>query len=172
MWHPWKVRKVGFGAVVVAVVGLACSACVTSADPDGQVMDQLVSATFAVPGYGTSALPIRSDVPTSGPYLTKIEPYAVCPPHGGSHWSQVEVQAGFAWSGPPPALVARMNSAFIRHGWAHKPPSPDTTSQESAWTKGLSDGTSAQAKLIPDGVPGRQWKLIATAPPIADSSPC
>jgi hypothetical protein len=153
--------------VILAIVGIVVWRELPgdSGDPGGQVMDQLMSAAYAVPGYGTPALPVRSAPPINGPYLTKMEPHQdSCDGMTGTGgWSQVVVQAGFAWSGSTVALTDYMNSTMVRHGWTVGPSAPPGAQQEWSWTKQLNGEVTAQAQLMQEGP---DWQFTATAPPI------
>ena len=60
---------------LIAAVGWWLSDRVTaSGDPGGSIMKQIAPAALAIPGYGTSALPVVTEPTPSHPYLIMSEP--------------------------------------------------------------------------------------------------
>jgi hypothetical protein len=131
-------------------------------------MNQLMTAASSLPGYDTSALPVRSTQPRSGPYLTKLESTQVsC--GGNQGWTELVLEAGFAWSGSTSSLIARLNSELTADGWTVNPIPRDAISPVDSWKKRLSDGSLAEAQLTP---PTDEWHFTASAPPnTADTCP-
>jgi hypothetical protein len=164
--HPWR-----YVVALIIVVGLLVGGLIlftrgsSSGDPGGRILDQLVPADSALPGYGTPSLPWRTEPSLSQPYLIKTEPFGdSCDGRPGTQgWSDVVVQAGFSWSGTSDALIASVGSRLTALGWqqAFAP-----SAIEAGWRKRLDNGSTAGAmlNLDPTGPPG--WEFVATAPPL------
>jgi hypothetical protein len=132
-------------------------------------MAQLVPAASALPGYGTSKLPWTSDSGQYSSYVMKMEPHQdSCDGIAGSQgWSQVVLQAGFAWSGGSSALLSQVQARMSELGWNQ---SGTATATEAQWTRPLDNGSDASASLdlSPTGPPW--WEFVATAQPVGKAA--
>jgi hypothetical protein len=126
-------------------------------------MAQLVPAASALPGYGTSKLPWTSDPVVYSSYVTKMEPHQdSCDGIAGTQgWSEVVLQAGFAWTGASSALISQMDARMSALGWSQ---TATGTATEARWTKRLDNGSGGSASLDLTGRPW--WEFVAQAPPI------
>jgi hypothetical protein len=140
-------------------------------DPGGQVLNQLVPAAAALPGYGTSRLPWGSAVGISAgglndSYVMKMEPHTdSCDGIAGTQgWSSVVLQAGFYWKGPATSLFRFVNRGLSAIGW-HRVPLKRGGRPQVRWWLRLNNGKEAIASL--DRVaPKYPWEFLAIAPPI------
>jgi hypothetical protein len=140
-----------------------------SGDPGGKVLSQLVPAASALPGYGTPSLPWISAPSMSGPYLIKSEPRQdSCDGMAGTQgWSQVVVQAGFDWTGTPDGLFSSVGEHLYALGW-NRVSIRDPTDSEAIWSKRLTNGSTAEANLSPEGE--HYWEFVALAPPVGKAA--
>jgi hypothetical protein len=140
-----------------------------SGDPGGKVMAQLVPTASALPGYATSKLPWTSDPVVYSSYVTKMEPHQdSCDGIAGTQgWSQVVLQAGFAWSGASSALISQVDARMSALGWSQ---SATGLATEARWTKPLDNGTLASASLDLDPTGPPWWEFVATAPPVGKAA--
>lgn len=161
------------GAVAVAVgVGVGWSTRTTSGDPGGRILAQIVPAASALPGYGTSALPLRSSTlaPTE-PYLIESEPHQTsCDGRPGTAgWSSVVVQARVFSAGTRAALVNEVGARLRALGWTRLP-DVRSTDTEHMWKKTLTSGATAHAVLTSAGGRNGPWTFVVTAPPISHAA--
>lgn len=159
-----------FAAIVLVLVLAAggwwlFSGTQASGDPGGKVMNELAPAASALPGYGTSSLPLVNTPSLTQPYLIKSEPKQdSCDGRAGTQgWGQVVVQAGFAWTGTPAGLISQVGSHLDALGW-NSVSTGTTSSGGVSWSKQLTNGSTATAMLTPEQAPN--WEFVALAPPI------
>ena len=155
--------------IVVSVWWLAGRS--SSGDPGGQVMDQLVPAATALPGFGTSHLPWVSErelagIGPRGSYVIKIEPHPdSCDGMAGTRgWSSVVLQAGFHWRGTAATLFSYVNSRLRSLGW-NRISLKRNTDKQTMWLLRLKGGNTARASLDPNAYP-HLWEFVAQAPPV------
>ena len=136
-----------------------------SGDPGGKILNQLVPAASALPGYGTSSLPWASQPNTSRPYLTKTEPDRdSCDGRAGTQgWSQVVVQGSFRWAGSHRALFDKVDSGLSAIGWRQ---TTIADQNEAIWKKRLDNGSTATAMLDLSPLGSPDWEFVALAPPV------
>jgi len=131
-------------------------------DPCGKVLNQLVPAASALPGYGTPKLSWASDPRISQAYLIKCEPKQdSCDGRAGTQgWGQAVVQAGFPWSGTPAELTSQVGGHLASLGW----------NQVSgvSWSKKLTNGSTASVSIFPGQSPN--WEFVAVAPPVGKAA--
>jgi hypothetical protein len=135
-----------------------------SGDPGGKILNQLVPAASALPGYGTSSLPWASQPSTSLPYLTKTEPHSdSCDGMAGTQgWSQVVVQGSFRWAGSHRGLIQLVSVKLSAIGWRQ---TAVTDPNEAIWKKRLDNGSTATATLDLSPLGNPDWEFVALAPP-------
>lgn len=164
--------------VVLAVGGwLLFGGGPSSGDPGEEVMNQLVPAASALPGYGTAALPWVRQLPPSlgAAYIIKDEPLQdSCDGISGTQgWSQVVVQAGFPWSQGLPALLAYMEPKLERLGWSAMVQPAASSPPNQTWTKTLTNGTRADLDVTEEGGTDRPvWEFVALGQPIGKPASC
>ncbi len=167
-------RLVGIGALIVVLIVVSVwwvAGQSSSGDPGGQVMDQLVPAATALPGYGTSHLPWVSELGLSsvgpeGSYVIKIEPHSdSCDGIAGTQgWSSVVLQAGFHWPGTSATLFSYVNGRLKVLGWNRisLKRNPD---EQAMWSLRLKGGKKATASLDPNAYP-HLWEFVALSRPV------
>lgn len=140
-----------------------------SGDPGGKVLNQLVPAASALPGYGTSSLPWVSNPSLSRAYVIKSEPRRdSCDGRAGTQgWGQAVVQAGFAWTGTTAELISQVGGHLAAIGW-HRVSTGTTSSGGVSWAKQLTNGSIASVSLAPEQTPN--WELVAVAPPVGKAA--
>jgi hypothetical protein len=140
-----------------------------SGDPGGKVLNQLVPAASALPGYGTSSLPWVSNPSLTQAYLIKSEPKQdSCDGRPGTEgWGQAVVQAGIAWAGTTVELISQVGDRLAALGW-HRLSTSTTGSGGVSWAKQLSNGSTASASLDPEQ--GTDWEFVAIAPPVGKAA--
>lgn len=151
--------------LVVAGLVLWSKLSAASGDPGGKVLAELVPAASALPGYGTSDLPWRSDPRLDGPYIVKTEPFHDSQDGmpGTECWSKVVVQAGFRWTGGSASLFSQVGERLVALGWS---PNAVLSTTEADWTKQLHDGSQALAALDLDPTGPPWWEFVVTAPAV------
>lgn len=177
---PSRRQRVQVMLVIVTLV-VVLGACVigfvwlrnqSNGDPGGQVMNQLTPAATSLPGYGTSALPWVSQLPTSlvAPYIIKMEPHQdSCDGRAGTQgWTQVVVQSKFRWEGDLPSLVVHMEPQLRATGWMLQPEPAGLSSPGAVWIKTLKNGTPASLN-VSEEEPG-YWELVAEGEPIGQAA--
>lgn len=167
--RPHRVRRLvvagTLALLLVAIGSWVFSRTQASGDPGGKILNQLVPAASALPGYGTSSLPWVTRPPAaSDSYLIKSEPGRdSCDGMAGTQgWSQVAVQGSFRWAGSDNSLIESVNSKLSAIGW-HQ--TQIANQSEGFWKKRLTNGSIATAmlNLSPQGDPF--WGFVVTAPP-------
>jgi len=140
-----------------------------SGDPGGKVLNQLVPAASALPGYGTSSLPWVSNPSLSQAYLIKSEPKQdSCDGRAGTQgWGQAVVRAGFAWTGTTAELVSQVGGHLAALGW-NRVSTGTTSSGGVSWAKQLTNGSIASVSLAPEQTPN--WEFVAVAPPVGKAA--
>ena len=124
-------------------------------DPGGRVLSQLTPFFSAVPSDAHVAYARSNE-----PFQNSCDGIA-----GTQGWSQVDVQTGFTWSGSGQALGDVMNGRLTELGWTTSEP---IAPGEPAWTKTLSNGTTADLKVQFMGP--NTWQLDALAPPVGKAA--
>jgi hypothetical protein len=145
--------------VLLAVGGVLLLVRRDSGDPGSQVMNQLVPAASALPGYGTASLNI-----------IKMEPHRdSCDGRPGTQgWTQVVVQARFGWSQGQSALIAYIRPRLAKLGWSADDLPPQGSSPSGfGWTKMLTNGTKAELSVTPEG---GIWEVVALGQPIGTAA--
>jgi len=142
-----------------------------SGDPGGKILNDLIPAASALPGYGTTNLPWSSQPSTSAPYLIKSEPRMdSCDGMAGTQgWSQVVVQGSFRWDGSHEALLVRVDSGLSALGW-HRTQIPGA--DQAMWKKRLENGTIANAMLNLSPLGDPNWEFVVLAPPADRAVSC
>lgn len=156
----------GIALVAVAAVGgwWLAYAHRSSGDPGGRILNQLVPAAEALPGYGTDLLPWTSSPASGRPYLLKSEPrIESCDGMSGTTgWSEAAVQGLLRWDGSGSRLFAVVDSRLDQLGWRRE---SIPATNEAVWNKQLSNGSSARAVLSLSPSGGSFWEFVALAPP-------
>jgi len=160
------------GAVIVAcaliaAVGWWLSDRVTaSGDPGGSIMKQIAPVAFAIPGYGTSALPVVNEPTPSHPYLIMSEPRQdSCDGMAGTQgWTDVTMQAAFTYTQSSGSLSEQMGRRLAVLG-RETSPVPPTPQDQMAWTKKLPSGAKATISVQEVLGSSSAWELVAQAPP-------
>jgi hypothetical protein len=168
-------RVTAFGALILVLVIASTWWAVgrsSSGDPGGQVLNQLVPAGTALPGYGTPRLPWVSALGTglNDSYVIKMEPHTdSCDGIAGTQgWSDVVLQAGFHWRGTPSSLFLYVDRRLQAIGW-HRVPLKNGGNPQAMWLLSLRRGKQARASL--DRVtPKYPWEFVAIAPPIGKAA--
>lgn len=79
-------------------------------------------------------------------------------------WDDPSVQVEFAWDGSPATVLAHAKTVLARDGWTGFTPQVQNGLPGGAWTKRLSNGTTAQVQVGSDG--GGSWFVFGEAPPV------
>ncbi len=166
-----------FGVLLVVIVTMffASRGTAPTGDPGSSVMDQLVPAVSALPGYGTSALPWVNRMPQSlvASYAIKLEPHHdSCDGRPGTQgWSQVVVQSRFNWSKGLAGLISFMQPRLSDLGWAVVHDSRPQDPPGKSWTKTLTNGSRASLNVTQEGGPtSSTWQLDAIANPVGKAA--
>lgn len=161
--------------VLVLVIGMAglgwwiSHRTPESGDPGGIVLSELKPAAGALPGAGTSALPLKHEPTMGGAYLIEAEPRwgNGCDGRSGTQgWTPASVQAAFLWSGSPESLASYVAPRLKKRGWQREPTGP-SSGHQMIWKKKLTTGSIATVELNEE-YPGSPsvWGFVATGRPV------
>ncbi|HEY5265542.1 MAG TPA: hypothetical protein VIJ40_01885 [Acidimicrobiales bacterium] len=144
--------------VILLVIGTAAWwrwSSSSTGDPGGKVLAQLSPVMTALP----------AEVSTH--YVWNMEPHQdSCDGMAGTFgWSQVVVQSGFSFRGPPRALFDAMSKRLSELGWKVRSQEGSSSTPNYGWHKTLTNGSYAQVN-VQRSLDSSAWELVATAPPV------
>jgi hypothetical protein len=83
-------------------------------------------------------------------------------------WDDPSVQVEFSWQGSSTSLLDHAKAALAHDGWGGFAQQVQNGVPGGAWTKKLSNGTTAQVQVGSDG--GGSWFVFGQAPPVGQPS--
>lgn len=157
----WAFGAVAFAAMAVLAIWFARAAASSpNADPGGRILNQLRTASQALPGDAQVI------------YRNDIEPnWDSCDGRPGTFgWDNVVVQIHFQSRTGTAALVDHADRMLRGLGWTSDYKNVVNGGPQVGWSRRLENGSLAKAQLTnvaPDqGGASQDWDLFVTAPPV------
>ena len=156
--RPRRVVLLLLATAITLVAGLVAwfvwPSGLSGGDPGGHILNQLRTISRAVPPNATVQYAHYNE-----PHVDSCDGMA-----GTFGWDDASAQIEFTWPGSPSALIRYVGAALMQFGWGTYKPEAEDGVPGAAWTRRLSNGTTASAQLGFD--PYGAWHLVALGAPV------